>query len=113
MLFYRYFLARFRIAVENCPPNKGPTYLANLKNRHSTCLERSRVLHRQITERNNNATRLQQFSQHEKQKLIDNQRERDQQVLREIKQTPAMHVSFVLWHEVGFTGVRMNIRDKE
>ena len=63
-----------------------------LKSMHTKCVERSRLLHSLITEKNNNATTL-AFSQQEKQKLIHNQRERDQKVLREMKQTPVVHVS--------------------
>ena len=59
---------------------------------HTKCVERSRLLHSLITEKNNNAT-TRAFSQQEKQKLIHNQRERDKKVLREMKQTPVVHVS--------------------
>ena len=86
------FLARFRIAIENYPPQKSERPLQILKSMHAKCVERSRLLHSLITEKNNNATTL-AFSQQEKQKLIHNQRERDQKVLREMKQTPVVHVS--------------------
>ncbi|XP_028411836.1 inactive ubiquitin carboxyl-terminal hydrolase 54-like isoform X2 [Dendronephthya gigantea] len=80
---------RFRIAIENCPVTKSPEYMANLRRRYTTCVDRSRELHRLINEKNDYERRM--FSQREKQKLIDNQRGRDQQVLREMKQTPATH----------------------
>ena len=81
--------------MENCPLFKRSTYLAKLKDKHSACLERSRHLHRQINDRNNNVMTTTRFSQQKNKKLIDSQRERDQQVLKETVQAPLTHVSCV------------------
>lgn len=78
------------MAADHVSPHEDATYRTNLKNRYNICLARSRHLHGLI-ERNNNAT-TPQFSAQEKQLLIRSQKERDQQIRREMKQTPAMHV---------------------
>ena len=69
----------------------NPSSLAKLKNKYSMCVERSRDLHQRITAEKE-ASNL-QFSRQQTQVLLNRQKERDQQVLRQHKQIPTINVS--------------------